>query len=43
MAQIFVNGDAQEVTLPLSMSELIQANKVFQPEMVTVQLNEEFA
>ncbi len=43
MAQIIVNGDPQEVTLPLNLSELIKANNVFQPEMVTVQVNEEFA
>jgi sulfur carrier protein len=43
MAQIIVNGEPQEVTLPLNLSELIKANNVFQPEMVTVQVNEEFA
>ena len=43
MAQIIVIGDPQEVTLPLNLSELIKANNVFQPEMVTVQVNEEFA
>lgn len=42
MAQIIVNDEKQEVTLPLSLSELIKLNKVFQPEMVTVQVNEEF-
>lgn len=42
MAQIVVNDEKQEVTLPLTLSELIKINKVFQPEMVTVQLNEEF-
>ena len=31
------------MTLPLNLSELIKANNVFQPEMVTVQVNEEFA
>ena len=38
MAKIYVNGDAQEVSLPLNVSELIQ-----QHEMVSVQVNEEFA
>lgn len=27
---------------PLTLGELIKINKVFQPEMVTVQVNEEF-
>ena len=43
MAKIYVNGDAQEVSLPLNVSELIQQNDVQQPEMVSVQVNEEFA
>ena len=43
MAKIYVNGDVQEVSLPLNVSELIIQNKVFQPEMVSVQVNEEFA
>ena len=43
MAKIFVNGDAQDVNLPLNVSELIQQNNVAQPEMVSVQVNEEFA
>ena len=43
MAKIYVNGDAQEVNLPLNVSELIQQNDVQQPEMVSVQVNEEFA
>lgn len=42
MAQIIVNEEKQDVTLPLTLSELIKQNKVFQPEMVTVQVNEEF-
>ena len=42
MAQIIVNYEKQDVTLPLTLSELIKLNKVFQPEMVTVQVNEEF-
>ena len=43
MAKIYVNGDAQEVNLPLNVSELILQNNVAQPEMVSVQVNEEFA
>ena len=43
MANIYVNGDVQEVSLPLNVSELIKQNKVVQPEMVSVQVNEEFA
>ena len=43
MAKIYVNGDAQEVNLPLNVNELIQQNNVQQPEMVSVQVNEEFA
>lgn len=42
MAQIIINDEKQDVTLPLTLSELIKLNKVFQPEMVTVQVNEEF-
>lgn len=43
MAKIYVNGEAQEVTLPLNVAELITANNVQQPDMVSVQVNEEFA
>jgi sulfur carrier protein len=42
MAKITVNGEAQEVNLPLSIECLIKLNKVLQPDMVTVQVNEEF-
>ncbi len=42
MAKITVNGEAQEVKLPLSLTELITLNKVQQPEMVSVQVNEDF-
>jgi sulfur carrier protein len=42
MAKITVNGEAQEVNLPLSIEGLIKLNKVLQPDMVTVQVNEEF-
>ena len=42
MATITVNGDKQEVALPITVSELIKQNNVAQPEMVSVQVNEEF-
>ena len=43
MAKITVNGEVQEVQLPLTLTELIKHNNVEQPEMVSVQVNEEFA
>ena len=43
MTKIYVNGDAQEVSLPLNVSELIKQSDVQQPDMVSVQVNEEFA
>lgn len=42
MAKIQVNGEAQEVQLPISLWELIKQNDVQQPEMVSVQVNEDF-
>lgn len=42
MAKIKVNGETQEVQLPLSLSELIKQNDVQQPDMVSVQVNEGF-
>ena len=42
MAKLIVNGEDQEVQLPLTVSDLVKANNVFQPEMVSVQVNEEF-
>ena len=42
MAKITVNGEAQEVKLPLSLTELIKQNNVEQPEMVSVQVNDDF-
>ena len=42
MAKIIVNGEAQEVQLPLSLTELIKQNNVQQPEMVSVQVNDDF-
>ena len=43
MAQIIVNDEKQEVSLPLTLAELIKIIMVFQPEMVTIQVNEDFA
>ena len=43
MAKIIVNGEQQDVSLPLNVAQLLQLNQVEQPERVSVQLNEEFA
>ena len=43
MAKIYVNGDVQDVTLPQNVTELIKNLLVENPEMVSVQVNEEFA
>ncbi|MBQ3752470.1 MAG: sulfur carrier protein ThiS [Prevotella sp.] len=42
MANVIVNGVPQEVQLPLSLTELIRQNDVQQPEMVSVQVNDDF-
>ena len=42
MAKITVNGEAQEVQLPLNLTELIKQNNVQQSEMVSVQVNDDF-
>jgi sulfur carrier protein len=42
MATITVNGEKQEVALPITVSGLIKQNNVAEPEMVSVQVNEEF-
>ncbi len=42
MAKIIVNGEVQEVQLPITVEELIKQNQVAQPEMVSVQVNDEF-
>jgi sulfur carrier protein len=42
MSKISVNGKAQEVAIPISISELIKLNNVAQPEMVSIQLNGQF-
>lgn len=42
MAKITVNGETQEVEVPVTVTELMKLNRVEQPEMVSVQVNEEF-
>jgi sulfur carrier protein len=42
MAKITVNGESQEVKLPLNLTELIKQNDVTQPDMVSVQVNDDF-
>ena len=43
MAKIIVNGEQQDVSLPLNVAQLLQVNLVEQPERVSVQVNKEFA
>ena len=42
MAKITVNGEAKDVALPVTVSELIKAEGVEQPDMVSVQVNGDF-
>ena len=42
MATIKVNGESQEVVLPMTVEELIKNNNVENPELVSVQVKEEF-
>ncbi|MDR3189378.1 MAG: sulfur carrier protein ThiS [Prevotellaceae bacterium] len=42
MAKITVNGKPQEVANPTSLAQLMEQNNIAQPDMVSVQLNEEF-
>ena len=42
MATIKVNGESQEVVLPMTVEELIKNNNVENPELVSVQVNEMF-
>ncbi|MEI6751583.1 MAG: sulfur carrier protein ThiS [Paludibacter sp.] len=42
MSKISVNGKAQEVAAPISITNLIKLNDVAQPEMVSIQLNGQF-
>ncbi|MBR6715546.1 MAG: sulfur carrier protein ThiS [Prevotella sp.] len=43
MAKIYVNGEDKNVNLPINVTELIKQLLVESPEMVSVQVNEEFA
>lgn len=43
MAKIYVNGEQRDIVLPLTVTELIEFLHVENPEMVSVQVNEEFA
>ncbi len=43
MAKIYINGDEQDIKLPLNLSQLIAQLHIDKPEMVSVQVNEEFA
>lgn len=43
MAKIFLNGEPQEVNLPINIAQLLVDNNVSQLEMVSVQVNEEYA
>lgn len=42
MGKILVNGNEQVVDFPVSIADVIKSNNVFQPDMVSVQLNGEF-
>ncbi|MDR1747174.1 MAG: sulfur carrier protein ThiS [Tannerella sp.] len=42
MSKITVNGESQDVTLPLSLTELIKENRILQPDMVSIQVNGAF-
>ncbi|MDR2791470.1 MAG: sulfur carrier protein ThiS [Tannerellaceae bacterium] len=42
MVRIHVNGEEQEITAPITLAELMQINKVVQPDMLSIQLNGEF-
>jgi len=42
MGKIQVNGNEQEIEVPISLLELIKKNNVEQPDMVSVQINGEF-
>lgn len=42
MVKITVNGEVQEVNLPLTVEELVKNNNVAQPDTVSVQVNDDF-
>lgn len=43
MAKMFVNGEAKDISLPLNITGVVKQLLVENPEMVSVQVNEEFA
>ena len=43
MAKIFVNGEAKDISFPLNITGVVKQLLVENPEMVSVQVNEEFA
>ncbi|MBQ3635433.1 MAG: sulfur carrier protein ThiS [Bacteroidales bacterium] len=43
MAKITVNGESKEVRDGITLKALIEESGVLQPDMVSVQLNEQFA
>jgi sulfur carrier protein len=42
MAEVVVNGKPQEVEPATTLTQLIALNEITQPDMVSIQLNEEF-
>ncbi|GHV29872.1 thiamine biosynthesis protein ThiS [Bacteroidia bacterium] len=42
MAKITVNGKSQEIEDNSTLAKLISLNNISQPDMVSIQLNEEF-
>jgi sulfur carrier protein len=42
MAKITVNGKTQEIEDNTTLAKLISLNNISQPDMVSIQLNEEF-
>ncbi|MDR1416285.1 MAG: sulfur carrier protein ThiS [Prevotellaceae bacterium] len=42
MGKITVNGKEQDLSAPTTLAALIAQNNIAQPDMVSVQLNEEF-
>ncbi|GHT71772.1 thiamine biosynthesis protein ThiS [Bacteroidia bacterium] len=42
MAKITVNGKSQEIEDNTTLAKLISLNNISQPDMVSIQLNEEF-
>lgn len=42
MGKITVNGKAQALENPTTLAQLIVLNNITQPDMVSIQLNEEF-